>query len=413
MEQRAHTQSDGLQIDLYNDKSLDRSPGVNWVEARGGLPPNVRARARAIKRKNPSWSLSRCIATAINANKYSESADDTFFPGPQRQRRHKRAGHIKANRQWEALKGRKNMAEETGDAINLRNFPAAARKKAAKKGQAVKDPKASGGGSYPIKNAEDAKNAEKLFKAKKGKYDPKKKRKIAAHIKRQANKVGAGVNMSNVDLAKQQNGKEGAASDGNRNAGSLAKTIAAYKKKKGKMSSSQRKKVEARIKSSQQQLGQKVGLSEAPSATVDLAANSNSLTKRPSSLGQSGKTASQPRQYGGKFGNKAGSGPKGSSGTSGGSASTTQIEPVTPQQISAAVGKLAIGQAITLPGGNGKVKRLSTGYQVVKMDGSFNKVFIAQSQAVMAASRLIGGRRAKDTELKKTGGSTLAGKAQT
>src|ERR1044071_9489080 len=215
MEPRVHTPSDGLQIDLYNDKSLNRSPRVNWVEARGGLPPNVRARARAICRKNPSWSLSRCIATAINANKYSESADDTFFPGEQHQRRPKRAGHIKVNRQWEALKGKKK--------VNMANTP-------------VKDPK------------------KEAMKEK----DPKKRAKLLAALKKkQAAAGGSGktTTKGNLNFAKQQNGKEGAASDGNRSKGSLAKTIAAYKRKKAKMSSSQRKKVEARIKSSQQQLG--------------------------------------------------------------------------------------------------------------------------------------------------------------
>lgn len=291
--------------------------------------------------------------------------------------------------------------------IDLRNFNAQQRRNAAKKGQAVKDPKATGGGSYPIKNAEDVKNAKKLFAAKKKKYDPKKKKKIAAHIQRQAKKVGANVNMAN---SSPKTGKMGAASDGNRSAGSLAKTMAAYKKKKKNMSSAQRKKVEARIKSSQQQLGQKVGLSSGGSDTVELAKTPNTIIKRPSSLGQLGKTASQPRQYGGKFGTKAGTGPKGSSGTSQGTASTKRHEPVTSAQIAAVISKLAVGQAVTLPGGNGKVKRLSSGYQVVKMDGSFNKVFQGQSQAVLAATRLIGGRRAKDTKLKVTGGTTAPGK---
>jgi hypothetical protein len=44
--------------------SLDRSPRKNWVENSGGLPPGIRKVARAIKKRNPSWSLSRCIATA-------------------------------------------------------------------------------------------------------------------------------------------------------------------------------------------------------------------------------------------------------------------------------------------------------------------------------------------------------------
>lgn len=382
-----------MQIDLYDDSSLNRSPRVNWVEARGGLPKNIRARARAICRKNPEWSLSRCIATAINADKYSESADDTFFPGKQNQRRWIRKRHIKTNREWERLKG--------GKKVNMA-FPAKV-----EKGKKVKpedkDPKA-----LAMKEKDPKKRAKLLAAAKKkagGKNAP------AAN----SGPMGAKGSKSTkgktapLNMAKEnpKSGKMGAASDGNRSSGSLAKTVAAYKKKKKSMSSAQRKKVEARIKSSQQQLGQKVGLSADEYANVDLAG----LTKRPSSLGQTGKTASQPRQYGGRFGNKAGSGPKGSSGTSSGSTSTTEVEPVTPAQISAAISKLTIGQSITLPGGNGKVKRLDNGFQVVKMDGSFNKVFQGQSQAVLAANRLIGGRRARDTKLKKTGGTTVAGKA--
>lgn len=46
--------------------SLDRSPRSNWVEESGGLPPKVRARARALRKKNPGWSLSRAIATAVS-----------------------------------------------------------------------------------------------------------------------------------------------------------------------------------------------------------------------------------------------------------------------------------------------------------------------------------------------------------
>lgn len=413
MVKRVPTPSNAMQIDLYNDKSLNRSPGVNWVEAAGGLPPNVRARARAIKRKNPSWSLSRCIATAINANKYSESADDTFFPGEQRQRRTKRAGHIKANRQWEALKGRKNMA----------NFPAKKKKVPPNKDQAAtfgKKPDPNDPNAAKKSAPGAAKPGNDPLAAAQKEKDPKKRAKLLAALKKRqksGNVKAAGKGLppgkgKPMNFAKKQTeGKEGAASDGNRSDGALSKTIAAYKKKKAKMSPGQRKKVEARLKSSQQQLGKKVGLSNSESANVDLAGSPNTTIKRPSVLGQTGKTASQPRQYGGKFGLKAGSGPKGSSGTTSGSASTRVLEPVTPAQIAAGVSKLAVGQAITLPGGNGKVKRLSNGYQVVKMDGTFNKVFQGQSQAVLAANRLIGGRRAKDTELKKTGGTTNPGKA--
>lgn len=44
--------------------SLDRSPGKNWVEESGGLPPGIRKVARKLKKLYPSWSLERCIATA-------------------------------------------------------------------------------------------------------------------------------------------------------------------------------------------------------------------------------------------------------------------------------------------------------------------------------------------------------------
>lgn len=293
--------------------------------------------------------------------------------------------------------------------INLRNFNAAQRRNAASKGQAVKDNKASGGGSYPIKTIEDLNNAKKLFAANKGKYDEAKRKKIAAHIAKHEKRLKGSVNMStSINLVKQQNGKEGAASDGNRSPDKLKKTIAAYKKKKGKMSSSQRKKVEARIKSSQQQLGQKVGLSEEPSDSIQLANTTGSLTKRPSVLGHQGKTASQPRAYGGKFGVKAGSGPKGSTNTTSGTQTTDVVEPITPAQIAASVNKLTVGQSITLPGGNAKIKRLSNGYQVVKMDGSFNKTFISVGPTVLAANRLVGGRRGKDTKIKKQPSSSVS-----
>lgn len=49
--------------------SLDRSPRSNWVEESGGLPPGIRKVARAIKKRNPSWSLQRAIATAWSMSK--------------------------------------------------------------------------------------------------------------------------------------------------------------------------------------------------------------------------------------------------------------------------------------------------------------------------------------------------------
>lgn len=49
--------------------SLDSSPRSNWVEETakdglGGLPKGIRKVARALKKRYPAWSMSRCIATA-------------------------------------------------------------------------------------------------------------------------------------------------------------------------------------------------------------------------------------------------------------------------------------------------------------------------------------------------------------
>lgn len=49
--------------------SLDKSPNKNWVENSGGLPPSVRARARALMKANPGWTLSRALAVAISQYK--------------------------------------------------------------------------------------------------------------------------------------------------------------------------------------------------------------------------------------------------------------------------------------------------------------------------------------------------------
>lgn len=65
---------------------FSQSKTSNEVARHGGLPPDVRARARAIRKKNPSWSLSRCIAVAIS--------------------QYKKEGNAKVVSQWEGLKAR-------------------------------------------------------------------------------------------------------------------------------------------------------------------------------------------------------------------------------------------------------------------------------------------------------------------
>lgn len=71
--------------------SLDRSPRKNWVENSGELPPEVRSRARALRRENPGWSLSRAIATAIS--------------------QYRKEGNAKVIAKWEKLKA-KNRARK-------------------------------------------------------------------------------------------------------------------------------------------------------------------------------------------------------------------------------------------------------------------------------------------------------------
>lgn len=45
---------------------LNRSKLKNWVEKHGGLPTYINSLALAMLRNNPSWSVSRAIATAVN-----------------------------------------------------------------------------------------------------------------------------------------------------------------------------------------------------------------------------------------------------------------------------------------------------------------------------------------------------------
>lgn len=78
---------------------------------------------------------------------------------------------------------------------------------------------------------------------------------------------------------------------------------------------------------------------------------------------QSGKTRTQPRQYGGKFGKKGAS--------NGEQAMEPQID---PEQIIGTINNLQVGQSVSLLGNNAKVKRLGSGYQLYKPDGSENRV---------------------------------------
>jgi hypothetical protein len=133
-----------------------------------------------------------------------------------------------------------------------------------------------------------------------------------------------------------------------------AKYVAGLLKVHGaKYTSAQRDKIESHIRTS---------------ATVNLV--NDDLGENISK--QAGKTTGQPRE-GGQFGAKAGSG--------GGSAAKpgvpgAPVEPPPPDAFTfiATANNLQIGQSVALPNNMAKVKRLGTGYQLVKMDGSVNKV---------------------------------------
>lgn len=89
---------------------------------------------------------------------------------------------------------------------------------------------------------------------------------------------------------------------------------------------------------------------------------------------QAGKTTGQPRA-GGQFGAKGGSG-GGEKPKPGAPDAPAPIEPPPPDAFTfiATANNLQIGQSVALPNNMAKVKRLGTGYQLVKMDGSVNKV---------------------------------------
>lgn len=93
----------------YNDKPLDRSPKENWVEERGGLPPFVRAVARALMRDH-GYTMSRAIATAINKMKDWARGGDHVTAKT-------KAKAAAALAQWEAAKATKSISDLVFDMI--------------------------------------------------------------------------------------------------------------------------------------------------------------------------------------------------------------------------------------------------------------------------------------------------------
>jgi hypothetical protein len=76
----------------HSSAPFSDSKTSNEVARKGGLPPEVRARARAIRDANPGWSLSRAIATALSQYKKERAKG-------------KKKGTVVAGK-WDALKAK-------------------------------------------------------------------------------------------------------------------------------------------------------------------------------------------------------------------------------------------------------------------------------------------------------------------
>jgi len=161
----------------------------NWVARRGGLPPRVRAIARAVKRKHPSWPLGRCIAVAINMVKHSAATGDVKgLPGRQNERPSTVAAHSAAAAHWAAMKGKRGKGKrkvkttaETVAAVDLSaSWDTVEQRRAwARKGIALPD------GSFPIPNVAFLRKAIHAY----GRAGNKARAK--AHIIRRARALGA------------------------------------------------------------------------------------------------------------------------------------------------------------------------------------------------------------------------------
>lgn len=82
--------------------SLNVQPGVNWVEARGGLPPYIaRIAVHLVEKGN---TISHAIQTAINVVKKMCATGDLNWPGRQDVNPVSRAEACAAVAEWEALK---------------------------------------------------------------------------------------------------------------------------------------------------------------------------------------------------------------------------------------------------------------------------------------------------------------------
>lgn len=176
--------------------------------------------------------------------------------------------------------------------------------------------------------------------------------------------------------------KLGTKSDGVTSTSKLEAAKRAYKRKKKKMSPAERKKTEARLKSSQQRLGQKVGLSSDSEyqSTTDSSGTQDNPVDLALANTRKFDESKHNRSFGGRFGSKGGAKSVGASNNS-----ATKQE---PQSFRTLVQKLQDGQSVTLPNSKVKIKKIPGGYQV--WDGKHNvavKTFDSAISRAQAFSR--------------------------
>ncbi len=77
------------------------------VEKRGGLPKHIEDVALAILRRNPTWTVQRAIATAINSDKARlATTRERNFKGNPRIRAKKMPAIAAGIARWTAMKGK-------------------------------------------------------------------------------------------------------------------------------------------------------------------------------------------------------------------------------------------------------------------------------------------------------------------
>jgi hypothetical protein len=129
-----------------------------------------------------------------------------------------------------------------------------------------------------------------------------------------------------------------------------------------------RVKIRTRIRSHAIRLGATVNLASDDEAT-DFGTNVTGGGQQQKKA-QKGKTRSQPRQFGGRFGKKG----KSNGEQAMPDANQDPTPEPQPEQFIAVANNLQIGQSFALPNNSTKIKRLGRGYQIYKMDGTVNKV---------------------------------------